>query len=101
VPLSTHEGFENKLLSMTTTDVTPDRRSHRMSLRRRVRRLLVRARVSPVTVPLLLLLLYAGLMVGLTQVADQWIVALATTPLLFALLLTVGCLVAYRRDFYA
>jgi hypothetical protein len=40
-------------------------------------------------------------MVGLTQVADQWIVALATTPLVFALLITIGCLVAYRRDFYA
>ena len=86
---------------MTTLNSSSDRRSHRMSLRRRVRRLLVRIRVSPVTVPALLLLLYLGLMVGLTQVADQWIVALATTPLVFALLLTFGCLVAYRRDFYA
>ena len=51
--------------------------------------------------PLLLLLLYAGLMIGLTRVADNWIVALAITPLVFALLLTLGCLLAYRRDFYA
>ena len=86
---------------MSTLNSTSDRRTQRMSLRRRVRRLLVRIRVSPVTVPALLLLLYLGLMVGLTQVADQWIVALATTPLVFALLLTVGCLLAYRRDFYA
>ena len=42
-----------------------------------------------------------GLMIGLTQVADSWIVALAITPLVFALLLTLGCLLAYRRDFYA
>tara|TARA_B100000674_G_scaffold495563_2_gene523335 strand:+ start:293 stop:445 length:153 start_codon:yes stop_codon:yes gene_type:complete len=49
----------------------------------------------------LLLLLYAGLMIGLTRVADSWIVALAITPLLFALLLTLGCLLAYRQDFYA
>jgi hypothetical protein len=40
-------------------------------------------------------------MIGLTQVADQWIVALATTPLVFALLLTIGCVAAYRHDFYA
>ena len=51
--------------------------------------------------PMLLLLLYAGLMIGLTRVADNWIVALAITPLVFALLLTLGCLLAYRRDFYA
>ena len=101
MPISTRAGFKNKLSAMTTLHSTSDRRSHRMSLRRRVRRLLVRIRVSPVTVPALLLLLYLGLMVGLTQVADQWIVALATTPLVFALLLTVGCLMAYRRDFYA
>ena len=78
-----------------------DRRDPRLSMRRRFRRVLVRVRVSPVTVPLLLLLFYAVVMVGLTQVADQWIVALATTPLVFALLLTIGCLLAYRRDFYA
>ena len=99
--ISTHAGVKNKLSGMSTLNSTSDRRTQRMSLRRRVRRLLVRIRVSPVTVPALLLLLYLGLMVGLTQVADQWIVALATTPLVFALLLTVGCLVAYRRDFYA
>ena len=44
---------------------------------------------------------YAGLMIGLTQVADSWIVALAITPLVFALLITLGCLLAYMRDFYA
>ena len=51
--------------------------------------------------PLLLLLLYLGSMVGLSRVADGWIVAVAITPLVFALFLTIGCLVAYRRDFYA
>ena len=93
--------FKNKLTSMTPSNSNLVRRDPRLSMRRRFRRVLVRARVSPVTVPLLLLLFYAGVMVGLTQVADQWIVALATTPLIFALLLTIGCLVAYRRDFYA
>ena len=86
---------------MTPSNSNLDRRDPHLSMRRRFRRVLIRARVSPVTVPLLLLLFYAGVMVGLTQVADQWIVALATTPLIFALLLTIGCLVAYRRDFYA
>jgi hypothetical protein len=86
---------------MTTSNANLDHRKSHLSLRRRFRRLLVRVRVSKVTVPLLLLLFYAGLMVGLTQVADQWIVALASTPLVFALLLTIGCWVAYRRDFYA
>ena len=86
---------------MTKSTSNLDRRNPPLSMRRQFRRLLVRVRVSPVTVPVLLLLFYAGVMVGLTQVADQWIVALATTPLVFALLLTIGCLVAYRRDFYA
>jgi len=86
---------------MTRSNSKLDSRDPRLSMRRRFRRVLVRVRVSPVTVPLLLLLFYAGVMVGLTQVADQWIVALALTPLIFALLLTIGCLVAYRRDFYA
>ena len=31
-------------------------------------------------------------MIGLTRVADSWIVALAITPLVFALLISVGCL---------
>jgi hypothetical protein len=52
-------------------------------------------------IPLALLLVYAALMFGLTLVADLWIVGLAATPLLFALLLALGCLLAYRRDFYA
>ena len=93
--------FKNKLTAMTRSNSKLDSRDPRLSMRRRFRRVLVRVRVSPVTVPLLLLLFYAGVMVGLTQVADQWIVALATTPLIFALLLTIGCVVAYRRDFYA
>ena len=86
---------------MTPSHSKLDRRDTRLSMRRQLRQERIRPRVSRVTVPLLLLLFYAGVMVGLTQVADQWIVALATTPLVFALLLTIGCLVAYRRDFYA
>ena len=72
-----------------------------LSLQRRLRRCQVRVRTSRFSVPLLLLLGYAGLMIGLTRVADNWIVALAITPLVFALLLTLGCLLAYRWDFYA
>ena len=72
-----------------------------LPLRRRLRRRLVRLRTRPWLVPVLLLLLYLGVMAGLTLVADGWIVAVAATPLLFALLLTLGCLAAYRRDFYA
>ena len=101
MPLLHMQKLENKLSSMTTSNPKLDRHDPHLSMRRRFRRLLVRARVSRVTVPSLLLLFYAGVMVGLTQVADQWIVALATTPLVFALLLTIGCMVAYRRDFYA
>ena len=93
--------FKNKLSPMITSTSNLDRLDPRLGMRRRFHRVLVRVRVSRVTVPLLLLLFYSGVMVGLTQVADQWIVALATTPLVFALLLTIGCLVAYRRDFYA
>ena len=72
-----------------------------LSLKRRLRRALVRVRCSPFSVPVTLMLVYAGLMIGLTQIADSWIVCLAVTPLVFALLLTLGCLLAYRRDFYA
>ena len=61
----------------------------------------MRLRTSPFSIPILLLLVYAGLMIGLTRVADSWIVALAITPLIFAVLLSLGCLLAYRRDFYA
>ena len=68
--------------------------------RRRLRRRLVKLRTWPWLVPLLLLL-HVGIMAGLTLVADGWIVAVAATPLLFAVLLTLGCLAAYRRDFYA
>lgn len=72
-----------------------------LSLRRRLRRALVRLRTWPGLIPLLLLLIYGVVMLGLTQVADGWIVGLAATPLLFALLLAGGCWLAYRRDFYA
>jgi hypothetical protein len=72
-----------------------------LPLRRRLRRGLVRLRTRPWLVPVLLLLLYLVVMAGLSLVADSWIVAVAATPLLFALLLTLGCLAAYRRDFYA
>ena len=80
---------------------SPPSRTKRLSLKRRLRRALVRVRTSPFSVPGLLLLIYLGLMVGLTQVADSWIVSLAITPLVFALLISLGCLLAYRRDFYA
>ena len=86
---------------MTSLHPVSTHRSSTLSLQRRFRRLLVRVRTSPFSVPLLLLMMYAGLMIGLTRVADNWIVALAITPLVFALLLTLGCLLAYRRDFYA
>ena len=86
---------------MTSTTPISSGRTRRISLQRRLRRVLVRVRTSPYSVPVLLLLLYSGLMIGLTRVADNWIVALAITPLVFAVLLTLGCLIAYRRDFYA
>ena len=86
---------------MTSPPPISSARARPLSLQRRLRRSLVRMRTSPLTVPLMLLLMYAGVMIGLTRVADNWIVALAITPLLFALLLTLGCLLAYRRDFYA
>ena len=86
---------------MTSPPPTTPSRTKPLSIKRRLRRALVLLRVSPFSVPALLLLVYFGLMIGLTQVADSWIVALAVTPLVFALLLTLGCLLAYRRDFYA
>ena len=86
---------------MTIPKLVSPTRSRSLGLKRRLRRALVRVRISPCTVPLLLLVLYSGLMIGLTQVADSWIVALAITPLVFALILSLGCLLAYRRDFYA
>ena len=72
-----------------------------LPIQRKLRRALVHLRTRSWLVPLLLLLLYFGLMVALSQVADGWIVAVAATPLGFALLLTLGCLIACRRDFYA
>ena len=80
--------------------VTPTR-TKPLSTQRRLRRAFVRIRTSPLSVPMVLLVIYAMLMMGLSRVADSWIVALAITPLLFALLLTLGCLLAYWRDFYA
>ena len=86
---------------MTSLPPVPPRLTEPLSLKRRLRRLLVRVRISPFSVPVLLLLFYAGLMFGLSRVADSWIVALGITPLVFAVLLSLGCLLAYRRDFYA
>ena len=86
---------------MTSPHSATPTHPRRLSMQRRLRRALVCLRTSPFSVPVLLLLVYAGLMVGLTQVADSWIVALAITPLVFALLLTLGCLLAYKQDFYA
>ena len=86
---------------MTSLPPVSPTRPRPLSLKRRIRRALVRFRISPFSVPAVLLVFYAGLMVGLSRVADSWIVALAITPLIFALLLTLGCLLAYRRDFYA
>ena len=85
---------------ISQSSVTPTR-TRPLSLKRRLRRSVVRLRTSAWSVPMLLLLVYKGLMIGLTQVADAWIVALAITPLVFALLIALGCLLAYRRDFYA
>jgi len=61
----------------------------------------VRLRTWPLLVPSGLLLFWLGVMLGLSRVADAWIVLLAATPLVFALIIGVGCLLAYRRDFYA
>ena len=86
---------------MTSPSPISQSRTKPLSLQRRLRRGLVRLRISPLSVPMLLLLVYTGLMIGLTRVADSWIVALAITPLVFALLISMGCLLAYRKDFYA
>ncbi len=68
---------------------------------RKWRRLWVRFRISPITVPMLLLLFWSLIVYSLSIVADGWIVALAAMPLIFAALLTLLCWWAYRRDFYA
>ena len=86
---------------MTSSSPSTPTPTKPLSWKRRLRRWLVRLRTSPISIPVLLLLMYAGLMIGLTRVADSWIVALAITPLIFALVLTLGCLLAYRQDFYA
>ena len=86
---------------MTSSSPSTPTQAKTLSWKRRLRRGFVRLRTSPSSIPSLLLLMYAGLMIGLTRVADSWIVALAFTPMVFALLLTLGCLLAYRRDFYA
>lgn len=86
---------------MTSPPPVSTTRTRPLSLQRQFRRALVRVRISPFSVPGLLLVVYSLLMIGLTQVADSWIVALAITPLVFALILSLGCLLAYRRDFYA
>ena len=86
---------------MTSPSPISPNRAKPLSLQRRLRRVFVFLRTSPFSIPVLLLLFYAALMIGLTRVADSWIVALAITPLVFALLISLGCLLAYRRDFYA
>ena len=92
---------DNRLEHMTSLPPVSPTHTKPLSLKRRLRRIAVRFRISPFSVPMLLLLFYAGLMFGLSRIADNWIVALAITPLIFALLLTLGCFLAYRRDFYA
>ena len=72
-----------------------------LTLKRRSKRWLVRILISPALIPTFLVLTYLAIMVGLTRVADSWIVGLAAMPLFFAVFLTIGCLLAYRRDFYA
>jgi hypothetical protein len=74
---------------------------HLLSNTRRLRRLSVRVRLSPFSVPFLLLFLWAGIISALAQVADTWIVILAVSPLFFAAVITALCLWAYRKDFYA
>ena len=86
---------------MTSSSDVSTTRTKALSFQRRLKRAFVLFRTSPFSIPLLLLLVYAGLMIGLTRVADSWIVALAITPLVFALVISLGCLLAYRRDFYA
>lgn len=68
---------------------------------RQLRRLLVRLRVSPWTVPAVLLSGWSVVVLCLARVADPWIVALMAMPLVFAALLALLCWWAYRRDFYA
>ena len=59
-----------------------------------------RVRTSPFSLPLLLLV-NAGLMIGITRVADSWILALSITPLMFGLLVSPAFLLVYRRDSFA
>jgi hypothetical protein len=73
----------------------------RLPWRRRWRRRWVRLRTHPALIPGALVGVYLLVMLGLSRVADGWIVALALVPLLFAIVLGLGCLAAYRRDFYA
>ena len=68
---------------------------------RYLRRFLVRIRTSSLTIPFLLLIFWTFIVFCLSKVADSWIVILAISPLLFAALITILCVWAYRRDFYA
>ena len=74
---------------------------HPLPLARRLKRRWVRVKASRFTVPIGLLFLYGLVILGLSRVADAWIVLLAATPLAFAALMALGCLWLYRRDFYA
>ena len=69
--------------------------------RRRLKRRIVRLRTWTGLIPSILVGIYLLIMLGLTHVADGWIVALAATPLFFAIFLASACFLAYRRDFYA
>ena len=58
-------------------------------------------RLSPLTIPLVLLLVWSLIVLGLVLSADPWIVLLAIAPLLFAVSIALLCFIAYRIDFYA
>ena len=53
-----------------------------------IRRFLVRARISPYTVPLFFLFIWSLFVFGLARVADSWIVILAASPIVFAAFIT-------------
>ena len=69
--------------------------------RRQLRRFYIRVRISPYTVPFVLLFIWSFIVFGLVLSADRWIAVLAVTPLIFAISIALLCLIAYRSDFYA
>ena len=70
------------------------------NLLKAIRRLLVRIRVSSISVPVFLLFVWSIFVYGLALAADSWIVVLAASPIAFAVFITSLCLWAYRKDFY-